>query len=69
MQIFPSPIDEADKLLGALRDADVAFGSRAMDRELICVHQSRLREIAGIIFNRFVRIFTGLAFRGYAMRL
>ena len=31
-----------------------------MDRSLISVHQSRLREIAGIIFNSFVRLFTGL---------
>ena len=57
-----APIEEADKLLDALRDADVAFGSRAMDRGLIAVHQSRLREVAGIIFNRCVRLFTGLSF-------
>jgi glycosyltransferase involved in cell wall biosynthesis len=56
-----APIEEFDKLLGALGNADVAIGSRAMDRRLISVHQSRLREIAGIIFNGFVRIFTGLA--------
>lgn len=57
-----APIEEFDKLLAALVDGDVAIGSRAVDRRLISVHQSRLREIAGIIFNRFVRIFTGLAF-------
>ena len=57
-----APIEEADKLLDALRDADVAFGSRAMNRDLISVHQSRLREVAGIIFNRCVRLFTGLSF-------
>ena len=57
-----APIEEADKLLDALRDADVAFGSRAMNRGLISVHQSRLREAAGIIFNRCVRLFTGLSF-------
>jgi dolichyl-phosphate beta-glucosyltransferase len=57
-----APIEEFDKLLAALADADVAIGSRAVDRRLISVHQSRLREIAGIIFNRFVRIFTGLPF-------
>jgi len=57
-----APIEEFDKLLAALGDADVAIGSRAVDRRLISVHQSRLREIAGIIFNRFVRIFTGLPF-------
>ena len=58
-----SPIEESQKLFAAL-DAgnDVAIGSRALDRSLISVHQSRFREIAGIIFNSFVRIFTGLPF-------
>jgi len=57
-----APIEETEKLLAALKDADVAFGSRAVDRRLIAVHQSRLRELAGIIFNRCVRLFTGLSF-------
>lgn len=57
-----APIEEGEKLLAALRDADVAIGSRGVDRKLIVVHQSRLRELAGIIFNRFVRLFTGLPF-------
>lgn len=57
-----APIEELEKLLGALANADVAIGSRALDRRLITVHQSRLREIAGIIFNRFVRLVTGLPF-------
>lgn len=58
-----SPIEESRKLLAAL-DAgnDIAIGSRALDRSLIAVRQSRLREIAGIIFNGFVWIFTGLPF-------
>lgn len=58
-----SPIEESRKLFAAL-DAgnDLAIGSRALDRSLISVHQSRFREIAGIIFNSFVRIFTGLPF-------
>ena len=56
-----SPIEESKKLLAAIQTGnDVAIGSRAMDRSLIFVHQSRLREIAGIIFNAFVRLFTGL---------
>jgi dolichyl-phosphate beta-glucosyltransferase len=57
-----APIEEADKLLAALANADVAIGSRAIDRSLIEVHQSRLRELAGIIFNLFVRVVTGLNF-------
>jgi len=58
-----APIEDSRKLLTAIRAGyDVAFGSRAIDRTLIFVHQSRFREVAGIIFNGFVRIFTGLAF-------
>jgi dolichyl-phosphate beta-glucosyltransferase len=58
-----SPIEEAEKLFAALRAGnDLAIGSRAIDRSLIAVHQSRFREIAGIIFNGFVRLFTGLPF-------
>ena len=57
-----APIEELEKLLKALENADVSIGSRAMDRSLIQVHQSRMREMAGIIFNGFVRFFTGLPF-------
>jgi dolichyl-phosphate beta-glucosyltransferase len=59
-----SPIEESEKLLAAIRAGnDVAIGSRAIDRSLIVVHQSRFREIAGIIFNAFVKLFTGLPFQ------
>jgi len=57
-----APIEEADKLFATLSGASVAIGSRAMDRRLIEVHQSRLRESAGIIFNFLVRMMTGLPF-------
>ena len=59
-----APIEEADKLLEALRNGgyDVAIGSRALDRRLIQVHQSAARERAGIIFNFLVRCTTGLPF-------
>ena len=57
-----APIEEMEKLLQALETVDVAIGSRAIDRSLIEVHQSGMREMAGIIFNRFVRFFTGLPF-------
>jgi glycosyltransferase involved in cell wall biosynthesis len=52
-----TPIEEAGKLLAALRGGgyDAAIGSRAMDRNLIEVHQSVIREQAGIFFNRMVR--------------
>jgi glycosyltransferase involved in cell wall biosynthesis len=57
-----APIEEADKLLAALKDHDVAIGSRAMDRGLIEVHQSPFREFAGIIFNTIVRLTLRLPF-------
>jgi glycosyltransferase involved in cell wall biosynthesis len=58
-----SPIEESEKLFSAIRAGnDVAIGSRAMDRSLIVVHQSRFREFAGIVFNGFVRLLTGLTF-------
>lgn len=56
-----SPIEEVEKLLSALSAGnDVAIGSRAIDRSLISARQSRFREVAGMIFNAFVRVFTGL---------
>ncbi|MGH9780920.1 MAG: dolichyl-phosphate beta-glucosyltransferase, partial [Candidatus Acidiferrales bacterium] len=58
-----APIEEAGKLLEALETADVAIGSRALDRNLIEVHQSKARELAGILFNWMVRLYTGLRFQ------
>lgn len=58
-----APIEEYEKLSAALQAGnDVAIGSRALDRSLISVHQSRFREVAGMIFNCFVRLSTGLPF-------
>jgi glycosyltransferase involved in cell wall biosynthesis len=60
-----SPIGEADKLLAALESSggDAAVGSRALQRELIGVHQPWHRELAGRLFNLLVRLFTGLRLR------
>jgi len=57
-----SPIGEADKLLAAMEssNADAVVGSRALQRELIGVHQSPFREWGGRFFNLLVQIFTGL---------
>ncbi len=59
-----TPIEEADKLIAAVRDKgfDAAIGSRALDRSLIEVHQSAIREQAGILFNRTVRWIMGIEF-------
>lgn len=57
-----APIEEADKLIDALGEFDVAIGSRAMNRDLITVHESKFREFAGIIFNKIVRVVLWLPF-------
>jgi glycosyltransferase involved in cell wall biosynthesis len=57
-----APIEEADKLLAAIGQYDLAIGSRAMDRSLIKVHESAFREFAGIVFNKIVRIVLRLPF-------
>ena len=59
-----APIEEIEKLLtAALRQrADVAIGSRALDRSLVQVHQSVFREASGRFFNRIMRMATGLPF-------
>ncbi len=57
-----APIEEADKLIAALDNYDVAIGSRALDRSLIEVHESGFREFAGIVFNKIVRLVLWLPF-------
>jgi glycosyltransferase involved in cell wall biosynthesis len=59
-----APIAELDKLMRAVEQhrADVAIGSRALDRSLIGVHQSWFREQAGRVFNLMVRLVVGLPF-------
>jgi len=57
-----APIEEADKLLAKMGEYDVAIGSRAVNRALIEVHESRFREFAGIVFNKLVRTILRLPF-------
>src|SRR5689334_8567076 len=59
-----SPITETPKLIEPIRSghADLTFGSRALDRSLIGVHQSWRREQGGRVFNLLVRIATGLPY-------
>jgi dolichyl-phosphate beta-glucosyltransferase len=59
-----APIEELDKLWQAAEQdgAQVAVGSRALDRQLIGVHQSWFRENAGRFFNLVMRLITGLPF-------
>jgi glycosyltransferase involved in cell wall biosynthesis len=57
-----APIEEAGKLLETLKNHDVAIGSRAIDRRLIEIRQSAFRELAGILFNKIVRVMLRLPF-------
>lgn len=59
-----TPITEAPKLVDPIlkNECDITFGSRALDRKLIGVHQSWRREQGGRVFNLFVRLATGLPF-------
>ncbi len=59
-----TPISEIRKLVDPIfeDEYDVTFGSRALDRSLIGVHQPWRREQGGKAVNLFVRTLTGLPF-------
>ncbi len=59
-----TPITETLKLVDPISngECDLAFGSRALDRGLIGVHQPWRREQGGRVFNLIVRLATGLPF-------
>jgi Glycosyltransferases involved in cell wall biogenesis len=59
-----TPITEAPKLVEPIMrgEYDLTFGSRALDRSLIGVHQPWRREQAGKVFNMVIRMATGLPF-------
>jgi glycosyltransferase involved in cell wall biosynthesis len=59
-----TPITETPKLTHLIRggECDLAFGSRALDRRLIGVHQPWRREQGGRVFNLLVRIAIGLPY-------
>ena len=59
-----TPITELPKLVDpiSMGECDIAFGSRALDRSLIGIHQPWRREQGGRVFNFLVRSLTGLPF-------
>src|SRR4051812_28554039 len=59
-----TPITEVPKLVNPIErgEFDLTFGSRALDRTLIGVHQPWRREQGGRIINLIVRLITGLPF-------
>lgn len=60
-----APIEDFDRLWAAAEreGADIAIGSRALDRKLVSVSQGPLRELSGRFFNLVMRAVTGLPFR------
>jgi len=62
---FSSPVTEAPKLIDPIAQgrADVTFGSRALNRDLIGVRQPLLRDFGGRVFNFFMKTITGLKFK------
>jgi glycosyltransferase involved in cell wall biosynthesis len=59
-----TPITETPKLVNPIErgEFDLTFGSRALDRSLIGVHQPWRREQGGRVINLIVRLATGLPF-------
>ena len=59
-----TPLSDIPKLIEPIANGgvDLAFGSRALDRRLIGVHQPWRREQAGRVFNLIVRLATGMPF-------
>ncbi len=59
-----TPITETPKLVEPIErgQADLTFGSRALERSLIGVHQPWRREQGGKVFNLIVRLATRLPF-------
>ncbi len=59
-----APIEELDRLMEAADGgADIAVGSRAVDRSKIGIHQPRPRECGGIVYNWVVQVILGLRIR------
>jgi len=59
-----TPLGETPKVIEPIANGEVeiAFGSRALDRSLIGLHQPWRREQGGRVFNLLVRVATGLPF-------
>ena len=59
-----APMEEAERLLAAINDgADVAIGSRWMDRTRQTIHQPLYRQVFGRCFNWITRTVMGLPFK------
>ena len=64
-----APIEEAERLFAAIEDgADVAIGSRWLDRSRQTIHQPLYRQIFGRMFNGVTRAVMGLTRSVMALR-
>lgn len=60
-----TPLSEIEKVVSPIEEDrfDIVFGSRALDRNLIGTHQSKLRELIGQTGNLIQYLLTGLNFK------
>lgn len=58
-----TPWEEVNKLCGFVDRASLIMGSRALPESQIEVRQHWIRQTMGKIFNRIMRIFTGLSYK------
>jgi glycosyltransferase involved in cell wall biosynthesis len=59
-----APIEEAERLIAAVESgADVAIGSRWLDKQKQTVHQPLYRRFFGRCFNKLTRVVMGLPFK------
>lgn len=59
-----APMEEAERLFAAIHEgADVAIGSRWLDRKRQTIHQPLYRQFFGRCFNWITRVIMGLPFR------
>lgn len=52
-----TPVEEIDRFLKEIEDADIVIGSRSIDGAQVMVHEPFYREILGKLFNKIVRLF------------
>lgn len=59
-----TPVEESERLLARLvpQGGGLVIGSRALSESRVEVHQNPVRELMGKMFNRLVRVMTGLPF-------
>ena len=59
-----TPIEDAERLMARMgrTGRGIVIGSRAMPDSRVLIHQNPMREIMGKVFNRIVRLATGLPF-------